>query len=654
MTSMIQIEKLSISENNVRKSNAEDSIDELAANIAANGLIQNLQVTASKKKGHYQVFAGGRRLRAITQLVKNGTLPKKYEVACDVRDIDQEAQKDLSLSENTMRIAMTAADECKAFSEMIQSGKNEEDVAARYGCDLRHVRMRLRLGNLEPTIFEALRGGYISIESAKSYGLTGDHSQQLSAWTKLSEGGYQNNTNMIRRTILDDSIPSTNAAALYVGEKAYLAAGGRIEADLFAKEDQSQWLDPHIVEKLADEKMQQDAKKFRAQNGFGWIRYGLSTYVDYNETGKFQHYSLPKIELTEEEETECEQIKEQIQALYAALEEANDDNENDISSQIDTLEKKYSAIKDRRGPIPDEDKEFIGTFVHLNQNGELTSHHCLLSNKPLKSKSRNGDNATDNENDEKPVHSRKITELMAMARRDILALHIAQDSQLALDLVIFKMILAQLSYTDGHATGLTLAFRDKNDPLSHQAAPQTDAEKQRDVILSQLNADWYSASDLTGSFDRFREADPADKAAWLAYMMSSGLTASLNSDQFSNRFMNHIGNIIGINSAHHWRPTKENYFNGLRKDSIIKIIADLGDPTLAARYASSKKSEIAEAAEKIFAGTTLVDPEIKEAALSWVPEELRFETNGAGDKESPVPEQDEIESDEIQAETETA
>jgi ParB family transcriptional regulator, chromosome partitioning protein len=58
---MIPLNKLVPSPANVRKTGALTGIEELAASIAAHGLLQNLQVRPGEK-GKYEVVAGGRRL----------------------------------------------------------------------------------------------------------------------------------------------------------------------------------------------------------------------------------------------------------------------------------------------------------------------------------------------------------------------------------------------------------------------------------------------------------------------------------------------------------------------------------------------------------------------------------------------------------------
>ena len=65
MIQSVKVKNLSLSKDNVRKSNRDADLDSLADNIAAHGLLQNLVVTPLKKAGHFTVKAGGRRLRAL-------------------------------------------------------------------------------------------------------------------------------------------------------------------------------------------------------------------------------------------------------------------------------------------------------------------------------------------------------------------------------------------------------------------------------------------------------------------------------------------------------------------------------------------------------------------------------------------------------------
>jgi hypothetical protein len=58
--------------------------------------------------------------------------------------------------------------------------------------------------------------------------------------------------------------------------------------------------------------------------------------------------------------------------------------------------------------------------------------------------------------------------------------------------------------------------------------------------------------------------------------------------------------------------------------AILDTLAEIGGPEMKSRYASAKKGDIAAAAEKICAGTAIVEASIRAVALAWVPAEIQF------------------------------
>src|SRR3546814_6023091 len=111
MIQSVKVKNLSLSKDNVRKSNRDADLDSLADNIAAHGLLQNLVVTPLKKAGHFTVKAGGRRLRALQRLIDSGRLAGDHEVQVLVLE-DDAGSAEASLAENFHRVAMNPADEC--------------------------------------------------------------------------------------------------------------------------------------------------------------------------------------------------------------------------------------------------------------------------------------------------------------------------------------------------------------------------------------------------------------------------------------------------------------------------------------------------------------------------------------------------------------
>jgi ParB family chromosome partitioning protein len=95
----------------------------------------------------------------------------------------------------------------------------------------------------------------------------------------------------------------------------------------------------------------------------------------------------------------------------------------------------------------------------------------------------------------------------------------------------------------------------------------------------------------------------------------------------------HLAALMGINVASHWRPTSANYFDRVSKQTLLAHVSEVGGPTMAASYMGSKKGDLSASCEKLFAGETIVAPEVKEAALAWVPEAMRFRAIAASETE---------------------
>jgi ParB family chromosome partitioning protein len=110
----IPLNKLLAWNGNVRTTAMDEAIDELAASIAAVGLLQNL-VVRKEPRGKFAVVAGRRRLLALSHLANQGSLKSSWPVPCQI--VEEGANlTEISLSENVVRAAMHPADEFEAFS----------------------------------------------------------------------------------------------------------------------------------------------------------------------------------------------------------------------------------------------------------------------------------------------------------------------------------------------------------------------------------------------------------------------------------------------------------------------------------------------------------------------------------------------------------
>ena len=288
-----------------------------------------------------------------------------------------------------------------------------------------------------------------------------------------------------------------------------------------------------------------------------------------------------------------------------------------------------ASISDTDLLIPDEDRPNVGTFLVLGKDGQprlLETYYTAA--KPARRPSASDKAVGDAEAEgEEPAPSaslpRSLEEQMAKDRRDVLALHIAHDPALALDLAIFSLARDHAGHFGHSDTGCTIRITDRNEPSGLTGIPASSAVTELEQQRASLPNDWASEEDSFASFLAFRSLDDGVKAGWLAYAVSQSLKASLASGTHLCAFQSRLGAEIGIDMAQHWRPGAENFFDRIKKAQILSILGDF-DPEIALRYAAAKKTELATAAARLCSGDTIIEPEIKAKALAWVPDVMRF------------------------------
>ena len=128
-------------------------IEELAANIAAVGLIQPI-VLAELEAGHYRLLAGRRRFRALQQLGRMELAPTEYclyPTKCDF-NFDM-----VAFCENFHRANLTLAEEVEQFNRLKTDKLTIKELAALLGKTPEYVALRLNLTNLTGRWKEVLK-----------------------------------------------------------------------------------------------------------------------------------------------------------------------------------------------------------------------------------------------------------------------------------------------------------------------------------------------------------------------------------------------------------------------------------------------------------------------------------------------------------------
>lgn len=139
----------------------EDGIEELAASIRTQGVVQPL-VVSPQEDGTWVIVAGERRWRASRRAGLE-SVPVVVRQVADDREL-----LELALVENLQRSDLNPLEEAEAYLALQEKfGLSQEDIAARVGKARTTVTNALRLLRLPQEVQELLREGRITAGQAR-------------------------------------------------------------------------------------------------------------------------------------------------------------------------------------------------------------------------------------------------------------------------------------------------------------------------------------------------------------------------------------------------------------------------------------------------------------------------------------------------------
>ena len=676
----IPLSQLELSPDNVRKTPADASaFTELKASIAAHGLLENLIARAmgpgADGIGRYAVIAGGRRLATMQALAAEGALDEDHPVPC--RMIGSiVAAEEVSLAENSVRAAMHPADQVEAFRRLADAGSTAAAIAARFGVSERTVEKRLRLGNAAPVLLEAYRAGEIDLETLMAFAVTTDRARQSVVWETVSQQGYRPGAWQIKRLLTEDRVPATSAIVRFVGLEAYEAAGGRIDRDLFAEEDERGiWFDdPNLLNKLAMDSLQAAARELETR--WKWAEARLD--VDWSATAAFGRVRPQPAEPTDEEKAEIERLRTRNDELAnmdddgwteELVEEAEGNEE-----QLDEIE----ATIEARAIYRREDIAIAGCIATVGNDGELKLIQGLVKPEDMPAReagdaaaAEHGDTADGEETfsgidvptfvaplaspGDAEAEARKeagvdigLADNLRAIRTAIVKSQLACDFEAAFDLLLFQ--IARSVFTTGYHDG-ALDIRAAETPDRPAMRVNDDAfgdinvgEKHLEIDRAAQKLDWTDLPD-DEAFAELRALPQQDKRTLFASCVARTLKGQLAFEPKARAEVEATVARLGIDFAAAVRGNRNQVWTAdllwsrLRKDRILTIARETLGETWAQAEAKQKKAEIARAMQEAFAhgdGVPAgVTAEGRAAAIAWTPPGFRaFDTVAVDDNDT--------------------
>ena len=677
----IPLSQLELSSSNVRKTPADASaFTELKASIAAHGLLENL-IARSMEPGadgiaRYAVIAGGRRLAAMQALAAEGVLEEDHPVPCRMIGAIVAAEE-VSLAENSVRAAMHPADQVAAFRRLADAGSTAAAIAARFGVSERTVEKRLRLGNAAPVLLEAYRAGEIDLETLMAFAVTTDKARQSAVWETVSQQGYRPGAWQIKRLLTEDRVSATSAIARFVGIEAYEAAGGKIDRDLFAEEDERGiWFDdPDLLNKLAMDSLQVAARELETR--WKWAEARLD--VDWSATAAFGRVHAQPAEPTDEEKAEIERHRIRNDEL------ANMDDDGwteELVEEAGANEERLDEIEatiEARAVYRREDIAIAGCIATIGNDGELKLIQGLVKPEDMpacaseEADAAGHDETADGEENtisgidaptfvaplaspgDAEAEARKeagvgigLADDLRAIRTAIVKSRLACDFEAAFDLLLFQ--LARSVFTRGY----------HDDPLDIRATETPDrpamrvnddafgdiniGEKHLEIDRAAQKLDWTGLSD-DEAFAELRALPERDKRTLFASCVARALKGQLAFEPKARPEVEATVARLDIDFAAAVRGNRDQVWTAdllwsrLRKDRILAVARETLGETWAQAEAKQKKADIAKAMQDAFAhGDDVpagITAEGRASAIAWTPPGFRaFDTGTVDDSAS--------------------
>ena len=662
----IPLSRLALAPENVRKTPPDASADaSLKASIAALGLLENLVVraddAAEDDAERFAVVAGGRRLKAMQELVEDKVFDADHPVPCQVRSGDAEPAE-LSLAENVIRIAMHPADQVVAFTKLSDAGQSVSAIAARFGASERVVEQRLRLGNAAPELLDAYRADQIDLEVLKAFAVTADRERQMAVWEQVSGQGYRPSAGQVKRLLTEERVPGGAAIARFVGVDAYEAAGGQVMRDLFAEEyEHGVWFeDPVLLEKLATGKLQAAADELATR----WKWAVPMIEVAWDDTARYGRVEPQPGTPTDEEKAETEKLETRYDELRGL---DDDDWTEELLEEAGRIEARLDEIGgavEARAVFRREDFAMAGCIVTIGRDGNLQAIQGLVKPEDMPKPTESADAGTQAGNGHDPdaathgvhtaghaVHTAGPSVSTPMAppkdreaearkeagvgigladdlraiRTALVKAYLAGDFEAAFDLMLFQMGRAVFApaYRD---YPLDIAVNETADRPNIRMNDEDFADwSPGEAMLadrSHLPFDWLEIDDDGESFAALRALPKAEKEALFAACVARTVKGQLAFEPQARPELEATVARLDIQFAKHVRPTADMLWSRINKSRVLDVARTVFGLNWASARSKYKKPALAEAMEAAFAAgdpPVGVSAAMHAAALAWVP-----------------------------------
>ncbi len=610
---------------NVRKK-APTGIEPLAETIYEKGLIQNLavhEIRGRAKLPKLGVCAGQRRLAALDLLFSQCRITKDYQVPVLV--VSEGEAVAASLIENREREAMHIADESLAIRLLTEEGKSTAHIAQLFKVPEIVVRRALKIANLAPALLDLLRDDKMDYQQAATLALADNHATQERVWSDASNA-WQRRPSELRAAITQAELDARdNPLAKFVGLAAYEAAGGYVRRDLFSDDENAGYIaDADLLHRLATERL---IELSQAVAGEGWQWTETRTRGDAMEIMRYGRLQSTTRKPTKQEKTELAALVAARDAAQAELDAYFDGDDEGDEARYNRLDAAVTAAAhavdqygERFESFDVDDMKRAGAFVYLDEDGQVNIERGLIRRDEAELAQRGGARTGNVQVNPaqavkaKPLHGEKLCRRLTAHRTAAVQAELMKQPNAALAVLMLRMI--------------PVVFEEVYSVYSQQYAGHAiriDVHTSRDALVS--NADDMAVSvawkALEGERAKWARMLPKRTDQLLAWLLQQDTDVTSNLFAFcvaatvdgisgvdSAHPINELANVLNVDLAYYWQPTRASYFDQVSKARIEDVVSGTVSPEAAAELRGMKKDAAAAAAE------------LRLSESGWLPEVL--------------------------------
>jgi len=599
---------------NIRKTDPLSDVEQLAASIEANGLLENLIVRREDnpddgQPDSYEVVAGGRRLAALKLLLKRKRISRDHPVPCLALDREGSINLvEISLAENIVRAPVHPADQFEAFFRLQKDGLPAEDIAARFGLSPAVVLQRLKLAAVSPRLMAEYRSGKLTLEQMMAFTISDDHKAQEEFWFESPFGDLS--PQAIRRFLTKSHVESGDRRARFVGAKAYEEAGGVVVRDLFQPEEEGYFTDSQLLDRLVAEKLQAEAETVKAE-GWGWVECMLET--DFNHLARLGRVKTIVVALSEEDEARLSAISERYDELVATIEEDGDEN---VAAEFDQVSAELAALQAKKEIWPEEEKSRAGAIIGIDYHGKPQIVLGLVKpeDRRVEEEPREQGERMENVSAKKEKSSNGYSEavLVDLSAHRTAALREVLASQPDQALVALLHALVGRIFFNSSAKcciEITPAIADLG-----KFSESVGESKAAAAMLARHNFWAERLPPIDELWDCLARMQISERLELLAYCTAITVDAVHRQWEGTGRSIqaDQLARAISLDMTDWWQPTQSGFFDRVRKDQILKAVSEGVSKEAAHRISERKKSQMGHDAQMLLEGK------------DWLPEPLRI------------------------------